>query len=108
MRAFKVLRGVGVAACVALTLAVLALVGSIWAAQANAFVYWDNYRASTIGRSSLNGSEVNQSFITTASGGPNAVAVDASHIYWTNDLPSDTVGRSNLEGDEVNQTFIHT
>ena len=45
------------------------------AARADAFVYWANFGNGTIGRANLNGSHVNQSFITGASA-PIGVAVD--------------------------------
>ena len=43
----------------------------------------DQRRQSTIGRANLDGTGVNQSFITGASC-PVGVAVDAGHVYWTN------------------------
>jgi hypothetical protein len=46
------------------------------AARADAFVYWANSRADTIGRANLDGTGVDQSFIAGASG-TQGVAVDA-------------------------------
>src|SRR5436189_3932695 len=43
-------------------------------------IYWTNTETNMIGRANLNGQNVNQSFINTASGF--GVAVDSSHIYW--------------------------
>ena len=51
------------AALAALALATFALV-----ARADAFVYWANFNTGTIGRANLDGSGVDQSFITGASG----------------------------------------
>jgi len=85
-------------AAVALAFGVL---GSALATQAGAYVYWTG---STIGRANLDGSEVDQSFITGANG-QWGVEVDAGHIYWANAF-TDTIGRANLDGSEVDQSFI--
>ena len=45
-------------------------------------VYWANPHADTIGRANLDGTGVNQSFITGTA--PVGVAVDAGHVYWAN------------------------
>jgi hypothetical protein len=54
----------------------------------------------------LDGTAVNQSFITGANI-PTGVAVNSGHIYWTNRnaFPA-TIGRANLDGTGVNQNFI--
>ena len=44
-------------------------------------IYWTNYGTDTIGRADLDGSNVNQSFITPGAFQPGGVAVDAEHIY---------------------------
>ena len=67
-------------------------------------IYWTNNQRDTIGRANLDGSGVDQSFITGASG-PEGLAVDGQHIYWTNAL-DDTIGRANLDGSGVDQSFI--
>jgi virginiamycin B lyase len=84
--------------------AVAAVVCFGWAAQADAFVYWANGIGQTIGRANLDGSGVDQTFITGASD-PAGVAVDARHIYWAN-VATGTIGRANLDGSGVDQTFI--
>ena len=81
------------------TLGVLAL-----PASAGAFVYWSNTDDTRIGRANLDGSGVNQNFITGANGAC-GVAVDVANAYWTNSF-SRTVGRANLDGSGVNQNFI--
>ena len=70
---------------------------------ANAFVYWVNQKSSALGRANLDGTGVNQSFITGASA-PEGVAVDGQYLYWTNH--AGTIGRANLDGTGVNQSFI--
>src|SRR5690348_4962902 len=49
---------------------------------ASAFVYWTNRNSNTIGRANVDGSGVNQSFITGAND-PFEVVVDGASIYWT-------------------------
>jgi len=64
----------------------------------------------TIARANLDGTGVNQNFIT----GGNTVlglALDGAHIYWSNDSPlpiEQTIGRANLDGTGVNQNFVAT
>ena len=58
----------------------------------------------TIARANVNGSGVDRSFIRL--GGPTCgVAVDGSHIYWT-DSNHDAIGRANLDGSAADPTFI--
>ena len=76
-------------------------------ASGGAYVYWANYDPNadtTIGRASLDGTGVNQSFIPSI-GGLIEIAVDGQHIYWPNTLAG-TIGRANLDGTGVNQFFI--
>ena len=83
------------------SLALLAL----GAASAQAFIYWGNSDG-TIGRAGPDGSSPNESFISGAQ--PCGVAVDASHIFWTNDTDDSTaaIGRANLDGGGVNQNLV--
>jgi virginiamycin B lyase len=74
------------------------------------YVYWTNTYYSpgqpsvfTIGRASLGGTGVNQSFIPTVDNDRSGLAVDAGHIYWTNQV---SIGRANRDGTAVNQSFI--
>jgi len=69
-------------------------------------IYWANLFSDTIGRANLDGTGVNQSFITGAST-PVGVAVDGQHVYWGNQGPR-TIGRANLDGSGVNQSLIAT
>ncbi len=76
------------------------------AARASAYVYWSHPGGTggEIGRANnLTGGGVDQSFITNV--GVGGLAVDASHIYWTNSS-SDEIGRANLEGTDVDPDFI--
>jgi virginiamycin B lyase len=80
-------------------------------------VYWSstepNFGTATIGRANLNGSGVDQSFITVARGRPSGVAVDGAHVYWTSNVgicnfgecPS-FIGRANLDSSGVDQSLI--
>ena len=78
-------------------------------------VYWTNnhFSAGTIGRANLDGSSVNESFITVEhpsnifGESDEGLAVDGSHIYWAN-FSGDAIGRANLDGTSVNQSFITT
>jgi virginiamycin B lyase len=87
-------------ALAALALAALALA---LAARADAYVYW-TIPGGPIGRANLDGSGVNQNFITD-DGSPYGVAVDGDHIYWTDPFAS-TIKRANLDGSDVNGRFI--
>jgi hypothetical protein len=68
-------------------------------------IYWANPSTfpGTIGRADLDGSNANQSFISGVNN-PAGVAVDGSHVYWTN--TNGTIGRADLDGQNVNLSFI--
>ena len=68
------------------------------------YIYWTNAGTRPIGRADLDGQNVIQNFINTASGAF-GVAVDSSHIYWANVRP-ESIGRADLDGQNVNQRFI--
>jgi hypothetical protein len=75
----------------------------------NTYIYWTSANggtATTIARAKLDGSNVDQTFITGAQN-PCGVAVDSAHIYWAGDVGS-SIGRANLDGSGVNQNFIAT
>ena len=67
-------------------------------------VYWSNDAGGSIGRANLDGSGVNQGFITGANH-PDLMAIDGGHIYWANES-ANTIGRANLDGSGVNESFI--
>jgi virginiamycin B lyase len=67
-----------------------------------------------MGRANLDGTGVDESFITGLDF-PGDLAVDASHLYWTNSSPDqigylyggpNRIGRANLDGTGVDETFI--
>jgi hypothetical protein len=95
-------------------LAAIFVMGLAIAPRAAAYVYWTtpfncgcnnaNPFTGNIGRANLDGTGVNQSFITGLFH-PGRVAVDARHIYWT-DASTDRIGRANLDGSGVDPNFI--
>jgi hypothetical protein len=70
----------------------------------SAHVYWTNGGTNAIGRANLDGTGVNQTFITGAAN-PQGVAVDSAHVYWANGS-SGTIGRADIGGSGANQSFI--
>src|SRR5690242_17842141 len=96
------------------TIATLALaVGLTLTADAGAAVYWTNKGQSdcfapngSIGRANLDGTLVDQKFITGADV-PRGVAVNSADIFWSNQGPCDnSVGGASLDGSVVDQLFI--
>lgn len=75
----------------------------VFAASAQAYVYWGDPGAGTIGRANNDGTDVTDTFIDTG-GEPLAVAVDAAHLYWAN--RAGTIGRANIDGSDVEPNFI--
>ena len=71
-----------------------------------AHIYWTSSGggSGTIGRANLDGSGVNQNFITGAAD-PWGVAVNARHVFWAN-RGTNAIGRANLDGSAVDQSFI--
>jgi hypothetical protein len=84
--------------------------GACGVAVDGAHIYWANTgdtngsSGTTIGRANLDGTGVNQSFITGAKA-PCGVAVDGAHIYWANESGG-TIGRANLDATGVDENFI--
>ena len=83
---------------------ILAIIAAL-PSRAEALVYWVNYENGTIGRASLDGSDVDQSFITVP--GPltptYGLAVNDRHIFWSG---SGLIGRANLDGSGADPDFI--
>jgi virginiamycin B lyase len=84
----------------ALFLVALLLFTLVPAPQAEA----DSHPTGTVGRANLDGTGIDQSFITGLVS-PSGVAVDDAHIYWTN-RTAGTMGRARLDGTGVDQGFI--
>jgi len=82
---------------------------------AQGYIYWVNADTGSIGRANLDGTDVNQNFITQV-GANGGVAVDPGRYDWNGNLvPTDThiywttgygIGRANLDGSDVNVNFI--
>ena len=68
------------------------------------YIYWAGDTTNGISRANLNGTGVNQSFITGAAT-TDGIAVDSSHIYWTLPGPG-RIARANLDGSGANTSFI--
>ncbi len=72
-------------------------------------IYWTNNFTGTIGRAQLDGTGIDESFIT---GAQNliAVTVHGDHIYWTNvgagGLGNGPIGRARLDGTKVEQDWL--
>ncbi len=84
------------------------LVLAIAPTTASAEVYWSSYNSNEIGRANIDGSGINQSFITGAST-PDGLAVDPGHLYWANwggVNGATTIGRANIDGGGVDQSLI--
>ena len=65
------------------------------------YIYWANaYKTSSIGRARIDGSEVDQTFIRGGLRNPFGLAVDDTHIYWTN-RGTRSISRAKLNGGNV-------
>jgi hypothetical protein len=94
-------------AVVAITALLAAVCGGASTASASpapesGHLYWTNR---WIGRANLNGTGVNQRFITGAHFPETGLTVDSRYLYWANN-GSGTIGRANLNGTGVKQSFI--
>lgn len=73
------------------------------------YVYWANYGSGTIARAWLDGSHVDQHFITTSEYSTVGLAADREHVYWTYDgidPNSGWIARADLDGSNVVPHFI--
>ena len=72
-----------------------------------AHIYWVDGLRRAIGRASLDGSQVDRTFIPwTGGSAPSGLAVDAAHIYWS-DGPNREIGRASLDGSDVDPYFMY-
>ena len=76
----------------AISLGAILVLSLVVVGRAEAHVYWTNNADTTIGRANLDGTGVNQSFLSGAST-PCGVAVDGAHVYWGN-IGAGTIGRA--------------
>jgi hypothetical protein len=76
----------------------------LFAASAQAYVYWGDFQNGRIGRANLDGTNVEDGFIQTG-GRPLGVAVNSTYIYWANESAG-TIGRAKLDGTAVEPNFI--
>ena len=83
----------------------MALAALCLPASAGAYVYWTNSSSNSIGRANLDGSGVNESFITGAFN-PAGVAVNGAYVYWANEFTDTRIGRASLNGSSPDQSFI--
>ena len=82
------------------------------APRAEAYVYWSSGAYdSDIGRANLDGTGLNESFITRGGHNVGPVRVDAGHIYWSEGDPAaglhSALGRTRLDGTHVDATDSH-
>jgi hypothetical protein len=117
----------GAVALVGVVLAGVVAVTTAWTSARTAapvYLYWSNstpgYGAkpasTTIGRARLDGTGVEQSFVSGTGRGPCGVALDRKHIYWGEALggkvgspdKGGAIGRANRDGTGVNAKFIPT
>ena len=102
-----------IAARLAVGWAVVVVAGAYGTSAANAAIFWANVSSNTIGEANLNGTDVNQSFITGADG-PGDVVVNGQYIFWANATGgctesgscNGTIGRAKLDGTDINEKFI--
>ncbi|MGN6372316.1 MAG: hypothetical protein ACTHM1_04915 [Solirubrobacteraceae bacterium] len=83
------------------------------AAASVSHIYWTNAATSrgpegsgidTVARADLNGGNINPDLVKIGEF-PEAIAVDAKHIYWVN-AEHGAIGRADLDGSHVNYEFI--
>lgn len=67
-------------------------------------IFWANQSSGAIGAANLDGTDANQSFITSPNNGLGAgVSVDGTNVYF---IVDGNIARANLDGTGVNQSFI--
>jgi hypothetical protein len=84
-------------------------------AAAPVYLYWASGKT-TIGRARLDGTGIEQGFVSGTGRGPCGLALDGEHIYWGEALGGKVgspdrggaIGRANRDGSGVNANFIPT
>jgi hypothetical protein len=67
-------------------------------------IWWTNLLADRIGRANLNGTGVDEAFLSGAAS-PTGIADDGAHVYWAN-FATNAIGRADVDGSDINQRFI--
>jgi len=71
-------------------------------------IYWADSYKHKIGRARLDGSNVEDDFISLAAGtSPCGLAVDSEYLYWAN-FGTAMIGRARLDSSAVDESFIST
>lgn len=75
------------------------------------YVYWTNNNKGSIGRATTSGTDVNESFIKSTTGGTlggAGLTMNSQYLYWTsaNGGSATTILRAKLGGTDVDKTFI--
>jgi sugar lactone lactonase YvrE len=86
-------------------LAIVVLAATAQAAGASS-LYWANYTGDSIGRSNLDGVDLDYSLISSPLlDGPDHLASDSNYLYWSS-YETAQIGRSNLDGSGPEFDFI--
>jgi hypothetical protein len=87
-------------------LAALLILPLAFAARADALIYWTSPNTNSIGRANLDGTGVNENFISGLGMPPwTGLAADAEHLYWTSPF-TPWMSRANIDGTGLNENFI--
>jgi virginiamycin B lyase len=68
------------------------------------FIYWADPTFDQIGRAAIDGTRVDEQFVSGANS-PTGVAVSAAFLYWSNG-GNDSIGRALLDGTDVSQRCV--
>ena len=72
-------------------------------------VYWANEATASIGRANLDGTGVDAPYFISAPAGPHDLALDGTHIWWTEGgAMGGAIGRASLDGANVQPSYIST
>ncbi len=84
---------------------VVGLGASVTAASAADYIYWSAFgQSSSIGRAAIDGSAVNESFISGLSGAASPM-LTASNIFWLDGFGSISLAKAGLDGSAVNTSL---
>ena len=71
-------------------------------------LYWANEGTASIGRANLDGTGVDAPYFISVPAGPHDLALNGSHIYWTEGSATGAIGRANLDGTNPQPGLIPT